>query len=207
MLRPGRHSGGGGLPTSHYEYGGGGQGGGEYNYQQQQYPSSSSYGGFGTSRGNATYKDKRRKNIFVEYAKDPVVLLACATALFFLLTMHYRGKLNWLLRETGETSHKSVLSLIGDLKKLNQKFERENQALKNTQAQRQKRMEQDQDRLKKENRQLQKERDELRVKYEGNPEKQIEEARLRAREDAWKKQVQLLQQATSRESRRAVLEK
>ena len=64
-----------------------------------------------------------------------------------------------------------------------------------------------------ENRQLRKEKDELRVKFEGsiNPQihqkKQEEIDRMQAREVAMMKQIELLQNATARESKRAVIER
>jgi len=60
--------------------------------------------------------------------------------------------------------------------------------------------------LERENRLLQKERDELRVKYEG-PDKEEEESRLQLREEAFQNQVELLQEATRKESKRNVLER
>jgi flagella basal body P-ring formation protein FlgA len=60
--------------------------------------------------------------------------------------------------------------------------------------------------LERDNRFLAKERDELRVKYEG-PDKQEEETRMVLREEAFQSQVELLQQATQKESKRTVLER
>jgi len=56
------------------------------------------------------------------------------------------------------------------------------------------------------NRALLKQVDELKMKHEG-PEAEAERERADKREEAWIHQVQVLQQATSRESRRAVTEK
>lgn len=47
---------------------------------------------------------------------------------------------------------------------------------------------------------------EMKRKHEG-PEREMEKSKIKTREEAWKNQVQLLQQATSRESRRAATEK
>ena len=63
-----------------------------------------------------------------------------------------------------------------------------------------------QNELERENRLLQKERDELRVKYEG-PDKVEEGSRLLLREEAFQTQVELLQAATRKESKRNVLER
>jgi Skp family chaperone for outer membrane proteins len=58
--------------------------------------------------------------------------------------------------------------------------------------------------LEREKRKLQQELDKLK---EERPEQKAEQERYKSREEAWKSQVQLLQKATSRESRRAVMER
>lgn len=60
--------------------------------------------------------------------------------------------------------------------------------------------------LETEKRSLVKQIEDLKAQHEG-PDKEAEKARVKTREEAWKNQVELLQQATIRESRRAVSEK
>lgn len=197
MLRPGR---GGGLPQS---YGGGysspdlGGYGGTNN--------GSTYGGYSSS-----YKDKPRRSsnqtIVMQYLKQPIIWLALAAFVLFLTTMQYRGQRNWILRQLNVKTHKDAVNIVEDLREQIRKLQRERVTAHQDTTAKNTKTDQEYAALERENRKLQKERDELRVKYE-SPEKRTEATRIAAREDAWKKQVHLLQQAASRESRRATTEK
>jgi len=95
------------------------------------------------------------------------------------------------VQETIQSNRNIVETLREDVRKQKELFKAEKK--KSTTTERQ-------------SRELQKQVDELKMKHEG-PEVEEEKLRAEKREDAWMQQVQLLQQATSRESRRAATEK
>jgi cyclophilin family peptidyl-prolyl cis-trans isomerase len=203
MLRAGRGgSANSGLPS----YGGAAPSYGGYN------GNGSAYGGFhgGGGGSNGSFKDKPRSRngsndpvaLVLDKLKQPWMWGVLAASFFFILTMQYRSQRNAILRELNVSSTKEALQRFQDTHSQKQNFERElfsKTSETKTTAQKTAKLEV-------ELRKVQKERDELRVKFE-SPDRRRDEIRLAAREEAWKKQVQVLQQATSKESRRAVMEK
>lgn len=205
--------GGGGYSQN----GGGGAAYGGYNaHSQQSYggytgQSSSMYGGSAMSSDDDNKHSKRRNSSFSSRFgsgfMSPVMLLCMTLGLMALIMLlmwtNVRGKYNTILKELELPNSKAVIdmykSLQTDVAAANKKRDSTGRDMERDYARRQKEME-------RENRLLQKERDELRVKYEG-PDKKEEESRLLLREQAFQKQVALLQEATRKESRRTVLEK
>jgi len=100
-----------------------------------------------------------------------------------------------------------IPNVVGDyLDDLKSQLKKTEKQVSRKQKDAQRKYQQELNQLERDNRFLQKERDELRVKYEG-PDKVEEMARLHMRELAFQEQVELLQEATRRESRRTVLER
>lgn len=226
LRRAGR--GGGDLPTTGGSptngYGGGGSGGGYYGNGYGG--NNSGYGGYtggandyGAGYGGAavhmssdsssSFKDKpsRRSGsginvdwIFAKLREYWGVLLAI---LFFLQMMSYRSGHNQLLKTLQNAKH------VKEATQTYRSLERQRDSLQKQLSISQesyKSMQQKTSSLETEKRNLAQEVAGLKSKHE-SPERDAEKAKVKTREDAWKNQVQLLQQATSRESRRAVTEK
>lgn len=119
------------------------------------------------------------------------------------LWMNVRGKYNSILTEFDVRNAGALMDLYKDLQN---DLKNAQQEKDRTVREANRKLNARQQELERENRLLQKERDELRVKYEG-PDKEEEESRLQLREVAFQNQVELLQQATRKESKRNVLER
>jgi hypothetical protein len=175
-----------------------------------------SYGGYGfgsTSAPPLDFKDKAlppRGSGFVNrlrlwmwrfriYPSLPLLVLA---AFFFFTTLRYRSQQRNVLHTLQANSLDEVVEGVERLREENRRWERGIFAQKGTERETHARY----TALERSSRMLQKERDELRVKYE-SPERRNDELRIMNREEAWKQQVHLLQQATVREARRAAIEK
>jgi hypothetical protein len=132
----------------------------------------------------------------------PWVLFLLLSIIFFLLATRCRSQQRHLLEEIQLSSVDEVIDAFARLKEDNRKWEREIFSQKGSEREAHARYSS----LERSNRMLRKERDALSLKYE-SPERRNEQLRIVAREDAWKNQVHLLQQATVREARRAATEK
>lgn len=132
----------------------------------------------------------------------PGVLFLFLSGIFFILATRYRSQQRHLLQEIQLKSVDEVIDAFAKLKEDNRKWEREIFSQKGAEREAHARYAA----LERSNRMLRKERDDLHDKYE-SPERRNEELRIVAREDAWKHQVALLQQATVQESYRAATEK
>jgi hypothetical protein len=132
----------------------------------------------------------------------PWVLFLLLSVIFFLLATRYRMQQRHLLEEIQLNSVDEAIEAFARLKEDNRKWEREIFSQKGSEREAHARYSS----LERSNRMLRTERDQLHAKYE-SPERRNEEMKIAAREGAWKHQVQLLQEATVRESRRAATEK
>lgn len=168
------------------------------------------YGGYGSPASSQEFKDKAlpprgnrlRLAIWKCRMMSLSVPIAALTLLFMLSTFRYHTQQRHLLSTLPAKSLDHVVTIVSKLKDDNRKWEREIFTQKGNERETHARY----TALERSNRLLQKQVDELRVVYE-SPEKRNEELRVAAREDAWKDQVQLLQQATVREAKRAATEK
>jgi hypothetical protein len=217
MLRPKRGT-TGGLPTSSSSGAGGG-----YGYGGGYVGSPS----LGVSRcnsdDNGEYKDhkpRRRNNNagiignlmhnvpsslqpLVDKVLEPWVISLIVAVISFLLMISYRTAYHRILRAMNNSNNANqAIQLFQQIHNDKVRLESKETARlahdKITQAKITS--------LEQEKRTIQKERDELRIKHE-SPTKRNEEIRAVAREEAYKKQLLLLQRSTQRESRRAVHEK
>jgi hypothetical protein len=221
MLRPGKgydndppsHGGGGGG----YYSGGGHSSGGSTSMPYGGYTGPTSYDtGYATSRPQPSRRSKDESPL-MKYISDKRIWAILVCFLFFCTTLHYRGKYNGMLTklkvksvdeaalkvanaERDKTRWKidSQTKLVSqdEFKKKLGKLEEENRKL---------RKEKDEfGKLEEENRILQKEKDELRIKFESvDPQAVNKQA---TREKAMMRQIELLQNATQRESKRAAIE-
>lgn len=218
MLRPGR---GGSLPTNYAgssvsstTNGGayGGYSGSHENGHGYSNGGGAAYGGYSSNAygGYGEFKDKpvrRRSNdpvsLVLSYLKQPTVLAILVAVVFFSSTVHYRGQRNRILRVLDVRSAKDAVREVTSLKDEHERLEGE-ASREVSRAEREAKVQVK--RLEREKRELQKDLDELRAEYE-SPEKRSKRVRYETRENAWKKQVELLQEATAKESRRAATEK
>jgi hypothetical protein len=213
--------GGAGYGGNGYAGGGGGEGGGgssSSNGGGYEGYSNGSYGGYGgdvyastvyggngsSSRSSSDNKYSKRSS-----STNPLLLLACCiglgvwSVLSVGLWMSARSNYNGILDVLQVHSSEAALEVVDQWKQSVEDAQREQ-----TQSQRDatRKYASQINQLERDNRFLAKERDELRVKYEG-PDKQEEETRMVLREEAFQSQVELLQQATRKESKRTVLER
>ena len=228
MMRQ-RASGSAGYATGQNDYGGYSGGNGYSNngyssngyggYSQQSYGGYSGgntmYGGvnnFPSSSGDDKYSKRSSSRSMPSIGSlmgtgSPLMLLCIIMALWSVavmgLWMNVRGKYNSILTEFNVPNSDALMDLYKrlqtDLSTAQHEMDR---SIRDTQV----KLNGRQQELERENRLLQKERDELRVKYEG-PDKEEEESRLQLREVAFQHQVELLQEATRKESKRNVLER
>jgi hypothetical protein len=188
-------------------YGGGSNDSGGSTYGAA-YGGYSNGGGSRSSTGSSSSSMKRRTSGSFSTPRllgNPIlaVISICVSVLFFILTLSYRSSRNALYTAMDVSNVQGAISKMERYQMETKRWERQVEQVK---AESQRKFTQQINALERDNRLMQKERDELRVKYEG-AEKQDEEARLVARDKAWKEQVTLLQKATRQESKRSVLER
>jgi hypothetical protein len=170
------------------------------------------YGGYQSpSAPPQSFKDKalprygftsRLRIWMMRFRIYPWVLFLLLSVIFFVLATRYRSQQRHLLEEIQLNSVDEAIEAFARLKEDNRKWEREIFSQKGSEREAHARYSS----LERSNRMLRTERDQLHAKYE-SPERRNEELKVVAREEAWKHQVQLLQEATIRESRRAATEK
>jgi hypothetical protein len=134
--------------------------------------------------------------------KNPAVWGYVLAAIFFWGMMSYRSGQNQLVALLDSRNFKNALVQIRANKQQRESLLSQLTSARDTQRV----MLTNKSEQETAKRKLQKEIDELKQKHEG-PEREMEKIKIKTREEAWKTQVQLLQQATSRESRRAATEK
>jgi hypothetical protein len=236
MLRPGRNTGGGALPSydgmTGNSYGSSGTAAGAAygGYQPSQSSSSGqAYGGYGgysqqqqQQQYSGSFKDKPKfrssssshgaameqaLSWMVQQLKRPISWITLLAALFFCFMMQYRGQVHWMLNELRVPSMQQVVDQFVATERRANNCQRD---LNQKQAT-ERRLKDQMTYYERENSKLQKEKNELMMKKEYNAatkERDLEEIeRLAARDDAWKEQVMLLQKSTKRESKRAAKEK
>jgi hypothetical protein len=198
---------GGALPS----HGGGGGGGGGYD-------AGGSYGGFAGNGGGyngggdhmaRSYANKDHRaasSSLLKKLQNPTILSGICAACFFCMSLYYRSSANSILTGLGVANKQQALDLISSLHLEKNKWVKESEGSASQHLDGKRKFSQQLTTLERENKFLQKERDELRVKYEG-PDKLEEQHRLELRDEALIEQVELLQAATRRESKRVVLEK
>lgn len=193
--------------TSHSSYHssqGGAQYGSDYNNNRGGYNYSSSSNNYSSKEKPFRAQDKQDAiiRLIKLYAKQPIYWAALVAAVFFLATIHYRGQRNWILRAFQVSSIKSLskhfLDSSGHPKPCpEQKPPRVDHAAEHE-------LRSQVANLEKEIKLLEKERTQL--KTHGAEEHQEHVSWLTSRDYAWKEQVQLLQNATQRESKRSAIE-
>lgn len=200
--------GGGGGGGSHYSgYGSSTGGGGGFGVGMGEAYGESSYGGAADSRSSLKGKKKRPGSsspVSLALLMDKFVIALIVALLSLGMTMYYRSQYKLVLNKFHVQSISEAVKSYERLEQEKKRFQREaisgketDRNLKNTIRE-----------LEKTNRELRKQQDELKVRYEASGGMGVEESeKLKAREGAWKKQVQLLQNATQRESKRAVMER
>jgi len=138
---------------------------------------------------------------------SPLLLLCLLMGLWSFaamgLWMNARGKYNSILGAFNAPDSDQLMNLY---KNLQQDLARAQREKDRTVRETERKLKSRQAELERENRLLQKERDELRVKHEG-PDKEEEESRMLLRDEAFRNQLELLQEATRKESRRNVVER
>ena len=178
---------------------------------------SSSYGGIHNQQqqqqqyANEGYKEKPLRapkqnfvwallsKLFLQPRNWPILV-----ALFlFGTTLRYNLQQKRFLRKVYARSLEEVVDTVQRHMREKESLRSELRTLKESQK---KQVKQQIEATEQKNRALLKQVDELKMKHEG-PEAEADRERADKREEAWIHQVQVLQQATSRESRRAVTEK
>jgi hypothetical protein len=190
---------GGSQSYGGYNPGSGGGGG-----EQQNSNSSMYYGGGVASQNNSKTNKPKNNN-----RNATMLLWACVgTGLWAFLMMglwwNASGSYKEMLTMLNVQKGQDVLLLVDDLKEdvAEAKVKTEQKDTKALEAKRGMEL----SKLEKEKRYLQKERDELRVKYEG-PDKKEEESRVLLRDEAFKEQLDWLQESIKIESKRTVIER
>ena len=221
MLRPGKQSNSNGYPNhqsggSYYNNDGYSYNGGyNQNYQQQQQQQQQSYSGGG---GGYSYPQHGGAPTYDSYsqpqqplysprrsqAESPIMsllknkwiwtLLLCL--ILFCLSIYHRKQHKTVLSKLKVSSASEAERLFQETERERSKWRKDSHVNMHAQEEYKNKIE----RLTEENRKLSKERDDLKIK--------AETAKVSVkREQAMKHQIELLQNATSRESKRAVLEK
>lgn len=208
------YGGGYGSPNVGSPYGGYAGGGG------MDAGGSATYGGYaggggGGSNNSNDFKEKSRKshrggsNPILHYAisklQEPWIWSIIISIIFFILTLHYRSKYNSILSMM-DMKNGNIKDIQGSWERNRRLVEDKNRQVTMLQEQQRKNI-QKQNLCENDKRTLEKEKQELRIKYENNPSIINEKNRLLSRDNAWKDQVEILQKATQRESRRSVIDK
>ena len=199
MLRPGKsnnglpsHSGGGYPYNGGYNNGGGASYGGYSGYPDTGYSSSSSTPLYSPRRSST-------ESPFLKLLKNKWLWTLLLCVILLCSTLHFRGKYKATLKKLNVKTVDEAVRLLQDAERDKQRQRKDNQVNTHAQEQYKKKIE----KLVDENRSLRKEKDELRIRYEG----QGVDKQSATREKAMQHQIQLLQNATKRESKRAVLER
>jgi hypothetical protein len=157
----------------------------------------------GDSEGYKEKPRKRKQNWMIHWLgklKEPWTWPILLNLILITVTMRIKSQQSRFLQEVRASSFQDVIDII-------QRYNREKESLRSDlRGMRESyyKANDSSNKFEREKRKLQQELEKL--KAEG-PDQKVHQERLKSREDAWKKQVQLLQNATSRESRRAVMER
>ena len=168
----------------------------------------------GSLRSNSSLRNQQ------SFSNNPILLLRIGIAISVLWSVIFGGRYWSLRRQLKEvTKHipeanpwnseirRNLPSVIENyMQRLQTKVDTSQRNVQQRQRDQRRQFQQQINDLERSNRFLQKESDELRVKHEG-PDKVEELARLQLREEAYQDQVDLLQKATRKESKRAVIER
>jgi len=130
------------------------------------------------------------------------VVVSVLAALLFCTTLHYRGQSRKVLRQMNARNIQDLLSIMEKTERDKQRWQREAQSSQDMHQ----RMRESVKEMDSRNRALMKEKNELQTKLSGGVTKE-QEASLKQREEAWRKQVYVLQNATTRESKREAMER
>ena len=217
MLRPGKNP-QGDLPnyyaaaaTSTAIPSGGAYGGGYGHISSDDYQSKSSGRRSFSRQYDNAFKDKPRRSnqpdfleIFKRHAKEPFAWVSLTAAFFFLMTVHFRGQRNWILRSVrvpnGYELVESFHNAQKDLENCRDESTRKQASTYDLQ-----------DQLTTMRKQVEKLKLD-KAAAEQKPKEKLSEKHkehidtLTARDFAWKEQVEILQNATQRESKRSALE-
>lgn len=201
----GGYAGGGGANGGSYGgYAGGGGGGGGYANN-----TSTSYSNTNYNTPSAATK-RRGKSRFGSNSSSPFLSIfskawfwsSSAAVFFFVLAMYYRSQVKGALKQFHVASFQDLVYEMEEMRGASDRHSKSVRSIKDSLRL----VNEKKAKIEREKEDLQKKMDELRRLYEG-PEREEEHNRIVAREEAWKRQVYVLQQATIRESRRKVDEK
>ena len=153
---------------------------------------------------------------FSTFIRDPLLWFCLAVTLFLSITvLYYRNVHSTILKTFHISSSDQLIKIIDKANRESKRWKMESDHFSETVVQQRKETQQ----IEKITKDLRKEQDELRMEYEiqndddndnnNNNAKQLtpeEMEKLKQREQAWKKQVFLLQNSTQRESKREATE-
>lgn len=200
-----------GYGSPNYGSSGGGNSGSSYG----GYTGGAAYGGYSgaggstsaVSNNNEGYKEKpnkrRKQNVMLTMLMDPLMWTGALAVLFFILTVRYRLQSQVFLKTVSAGNFQEVVQTLHSSNQEKNLLRVELRTAKESY----KKSVATASEMESENRKLQTELKELKLKYDSPEQRVAEKLKMDAREQALKSQVQLLQQATSRESRRAATEK
>ena len=153
----------------------------------------------------------------MKYMSDKWIWTILVCFLFFCTTLHYRGKYNNMLTKLKVESIDEAVRIVANAEREKTRWKMDSQTKLVSQEEYKKKLGKLEEenrklqkekgefgRLQEENRELQKEKDELRIKLESFDPKAVE--KQATREKAMMRQIELLQNATQRESKRAIVE-
>jgi hypothetical protein len=191
--------------------GAGGGGGGSTNY-------STSGSSFGVGLGEAAAYDddrvkgkKKRKGggnstltMIIFFLKDKFIIAILMALLCFGSTLYYRSQYKVILKKFHAKTISEAVKSYERMEQERRNYQKDMLSTRDAERRQQNQIRE----LEMRNRELLKQKDEIRAQYESGSRMTKEESgKWKDREDAWRNQVYLLQNATQRESRRAVLER
>lgn len=148
----------------------------------------------------------------MKYIRDKWIWAILVCFLFFCTTLHYRGKHNSTLTKLKVKSIDEAVLIVANAERDKTRWTMNSQTKLFSHEEYKKKL----GKLEEENRKLRKEKDELRIKYESvDPQAVKNQQRLdpravekqATREKAMTRQIELLQNATQRESKRAAIDR
>lgn len=165
------------------------------------YASRSSFGSCTYDLGSKRRSSYSSKEILPSFVKNSTSWLALGLAVFILATGYYQSQFQWVTRELHVDSLEQVVQTYHELH--NEKISRKRSSSE---------MDERYSIMERLNSKLHKEKEELRTNYEKKMMKEFasrreEEDRLISREEAFKSQIKVLQNAASREAQRSVEDK
>jgi hypothetical protein len=178
---------------------------------------SSSGSAFGVGLGEAGYDDdrvkgkKKRKGggngvvaIILSLLKDKFVIAILMTLFCVGSALYYRSQYKVILKKLHVKSISDAVKSYERMEQERRNYQKDMLSTRDAERRQQSQIRE----LEMRNRELLKQKDEIRAQHESGSRMTKEDSdKWKEREDAWRNQVYLLQNATQRESRRAVIER